>query len=81
MRYVLPKLGYNTWIGGHDQEKEGQWQWIKAVGETRERDEIQLLLWLPRQPSNNGDCLEAYDGSLNDEGFEIENPFVCEYNK
>ena len=73
MRYVLPKLGQNTWIGGHDKEVEDQWQW------SGEKDEITFLLWEPGQPNHTGDCLEAYNGELNDERCGVMNKFVCEY--
>ena len=73
MRFVLPRLGYNTWIGGHDSATEGLWQWI-------EKDEtIDFLLWEPGQPNETGDCMEAYNGHLNDERCEVNNQFVCEF--
>ena len=73
MRHVLPKLGKNTWIGGHDTVVEDLWQW------TGESDEIEFILWEPYQPNDTGDCLEAFDGKLNDERCEELNQFVCEY--
>lgn len=73
MRFVLPRLGQNTWIGGHDSATEGLWQWI-------EKDEtIDFLLWEPGQPNETGDCMEAYNGQLNDERCEVNNQFVCEF--
>ena len=74
MRYVLPKLGRNVWIGGHDRVVEDQWQW------TGEENKIEFLLWEPYQPNHTGHCLEAFDGKLNDERCEELNSFVCEYN-
>ena len=73
MRHVLPKLGKNTWIGGHDTVVDNLWQWIG------ESDEIVFILWEPYQPNDTGDCLEAYDGKLNDERCVELNQFVCEY--
>lgn len=73
MRFVLPKLGQNTWIGGHDSTTEGLWQWIE------EDENINFLLWEPGQPNETGDCMEAYHGQLNDERCEVNNQFVCEF--
>ena len=74
MRFVLPKLGENTWIGGHGTETEGKWTWIG------EDTEIQFLLWEPGQPNGTGDCMEAYKGQLNDERCKATNYYACEYD-
>ena len=74
MRFVLPRLGQNTWLGGHDTDTEGQWAWIG------EDTEIEFLLWEPGQPNGTGDCMEAYNGLLNDERCTVSNNFVCEFS-
>lgn len=73
MKFVLPRLGQNTWIGGSDIEVEGQWHWVEKD------EEIEVLLWEPGQPNGTGDCLEAFNGKLNDERCAVLNRFVCEY--
>ena len=78
MQSVLPKLSFNTWIGGHDKNVEGQWQWINEDEENGENTRIQFLLWLSGQPNDSGDCLEVYSGTLNDDKCDAKNQFACE---
>ena len=71
---LASELGHGFWVGGNDFEEEGVWVWNRN-GEEIETDQ----LWAPNEPNGGAqeNCLEIYQGGINDLACEDVRRYVC----